>query len=253
MSGSGTFKGGRSSPLNTRFSGIYYGTAPHLQGGDMTGKNTAKNGLHPSGGGWVSGRAIQIGQKCATTLSGALGRELTTQEVMEIEHGLAIQWTLKASHDDKVSRQSVKTTLKYIADCAEDDVHEAYQNCDTTTGAEIGCALSAAGIYESSAASPAAIQSAAKAALLSVMSLESKGGAPAKGYQQMLAEWWIRSWKYYGQTNCAVWFKDESGDHSPLLTWTLTLFSTIEKRPFDRRKAERLLVAAIKAGKVSTV
>lgn len=219
----------------------------------MAGKNTAKSGPHPSGGGWLADHCVKLSSEVVAALSDALGRQLDDNEVLHIERGLAIQLSFKASHAEKVSRQSVKRTLEYIAGCAEKDVHDAYRVCDTTTGVEIDCALSAAGIHESSAASPAAIQSAAKAALVSLGSLEPQGGAPAKGYHQMLVEWCVRLWKYYGQTKCAVWFKDESGECSPLLTWTLTLFSTIENRSFDRRKAERLLVAALKAGKVSTV
>jgi hypothetical protein len=211
----------------------------------MAGKNTAKNGPHASGGGWVAHHPLKISSEVAKELSGALGRPLVDKEVSAIERGLAIQLSIKASHDDKVSWQSVKRTLKYIADCAADDVHEAYRNCDTATGAEIDCALSVVGIHESSAATAAAIQCAAREALNSIMARDPVQDANARGYQAGFARWCIRVWKAHGGTQMTVWHKREKdGSHSHLVNWAVALFSVIERRDFDPKKAADLLRAA---------
>ena len=194
----------------------------------MPGKNTAKGPHpHPSGGGWAADCHIEISTKAAAALSSALGRDLSPAELADISRALKVQLIAKASHANKVSMQSVKRTLTDIAKCNPDEAREAYLDCDTTTSAEIDYAWHAAGNTALSDIPPDAIPGTAAAALVAVNAVSRAGGAPEKGYHKLLAECCVRLWRSYGGPSNAVWHKDESGELSPLLAWTVTLFLSL--------------------------
>lgn len=228
----------------------------------MAGKNTSANGLHESRKGGIVA-PFKLSEQEEKYLSAALGRKLSSiQDIEVIESALATYKNLRDLHFEGIAkRQDIKRTLTYISKCQPDKALIALSNCDEFTKAEIDNSLwFDCGLREMENATnrllrPPAnlIAEAAKHALGRFDLSQSQGGAPTKGYQIMFAGCCINLWRHLGGEPMSLWRKDGSDELSPLLTWSVSLFSILEGTPFDWKKAWTLISAELKRGKVSTL
>lgn len=218
----------------------------------MAGKNTSANGLHESRKGGIVA-PYKLTDQDELYLSEAINRKLSPNDIEVIEQALATFKNLRELHFEGIAKQQdIKRTLAYISKCRSDDSLLALSNCDELTRAEIERAVWL-DMRKQGISTAEMIRLAAGIALERLNNAKPVGGAPTKGYQIMFAECCVNLWRHCGGASTVLWRKDESGELSPLLTWSVSLFSALEGTPFDWKKVWTLLSAELKRGKVSTV
>lgn len=218
----------------------------------MAGKNTSANGVHQSRRGGIVA-AFKLSSDDENNLSLAIGRPLSKSEIDVIEDALSTFKNLRDLHFEGIAnRQDIKRTLAHISKCQPGEALIALSNCDEFTRAEIERSVWL-DMRRQGISTADMILQAASIALARMESSKPAGGAPTKGYQIMFAEYCINSWRHFGGESMALWRKDESGELSPLLTWSVALFSVLEGTAFDWKKTWTLLSVEIQRGKVSTL
>jgi hypothetical protein len=218
----------------------------------MAGKNTSTNGLHASRQGGIV-PPFKLSNHDKKPLSEAINRKLNAHDIEVIESALSIFKNLRDLHFEGIaSRQDIKRTLGHISNCEPDKALLALSKCDEFTRAQIEQSLWC-DMQERSGIIAEMIPSAAGIALERLNNSKPTGGAPSKGYQIMFAEYSVNLWRQCGGVSMALWRKDESGELSPLLAWSVALFSSLEESQFDWKKTWTLLSAEMQRGKVSTL
>ncbi len=218
----------------------------------MAGKNTAANGIHPSRQGGIA-QDFKLPEDVKNLLSKVLNRKLNSVEIASISDAITIFKDMRRMHFEGIaSRQDIKRTLAHISKCQPGESLLALSNCDNFTRAEIERALWL-DMRRRGKSTVEMIPPAAGIALERLNSSKLIGGAPSKGYQIMFAECCVNLWRHCGGGSMALWRKDESDELSPLLTWSVALFSALEGSAFDWKKTWTFLSAEIARGKVSTL
>lgn len=209
----------------------------------MAGKNTAANGIHPSRQGGIV-QDFELPDDVKNRLSKVLNRKLNSAEIASISDAITIFKDMRRMHFEGIaSRQDIKRTLAHISKCQPDESLLALSNCDEFTRAEIERAVWL-DMREQGISTAEMIPPAAGIALARMESSKPDGGAPNKGYQTMFAETCVSLWRFCGCTNMDN-YTDRTGLLSPLLEWSVTMFSALECTTFDPSKTQRLLKAAI--------
>ena len=216
----------------------------------MAGKNTAANGIHPSRQGGIA-QDFKLPEDVKNLLSKVLNRKLNSAEIASISDAITIFKDMRRMHFEGIaSRRDIKRTLAHISKCQPGESLLALSNCDEFTRAEVERSLWV-DMQEGRGITAEMIPPAARIALERLNNSKPIGGAPNKGYQIMFAECCINLWRHCGGTNMDN-FTDRTGLLSPMLEWSVNLFSILECGTFDASKTQRLIKEATQ-GKVSTV
>jgi hypothetical protein len=216
----------------------------------MAGKNTSANGLHESRKGGIVA-PFKLSGHDERQLSTAINRKLNAHDIDAVESALSTFRNLRDLHFVGIAkRQDIKRTLAHISKCQPDESLIALSNCDEFTRAEVERSLWV-DMQERRGITAEMIPPAARIALERLNNSKPIGGAPNKGYQIMFAECCINLWRHCGGTNMDN-FTDRTGLLSPMLEWSVNLFSILECGTFDASKTQRLIKEATQ-GKVSTV
>lgn len=196
----------------------------------MTGKFTAKNGLHGTRiGAWVEN--IVMANEDWAPLERLIERPITEDEKTSISDNLSVFASMcKEYNSEKVSAQDVKATLEKISKLPDEDVYLAVNQCDGWTEERLICALWRMGEKKNVSVSdhpPAYWKAAAMLARAEFPRLP--GGAPVKWYREPFARYAVDLWKETGRTDIGVW--ELEGDASPLVVFATRLLELIETDP----------------------
>ncbi len=197
-----------------------------------TKKPTYRNGRHPSrDGGFVE--PVELDVQDWQRLEAILERALTDAERDRIKRGLATYLSLKVN-DDSIPLKQVRATLRAIINEPDGSIHDAFENCDSTTEACLDEALLDMG--EDAAADLRAMRPGKlrAAALLAEHRLpKTSGGRPQQGYKKLFAEWVVILWRDLGRSDVTVWEQpglngDLDGKAAPLVQFAAALLELIE-------------------------
>lgn len=195
----------------------------------MRGKVTYRSGRHPSrAADWVGSPDLGEEERELARVAAA------PPELRALVH--EGRYLRRAHHADAVASRDVAATLSAMARIGDDAAAElALRNCDSMTAAALALPL-----HRASGGPAERLRAAAVAALS-----RWRGRKPRKGYQAVLAREILADWELRtGDATPPVW-GDAVENCSPVVAHAIEVFSWVEGRRFDVKKARVLLRGAV--------